>query len=90
MPKIRVCDKPTCDRLTAVLGVLVFGHATEEGSEWEFRMHVPTPKGGEIEIIIEYCPFCGTRLEGVDPSIIAKYMHPRMRRRRTPPKIQLS
>jgi hypothetical protein len=39
----------------------------------------------DVEVAIEYCPFCGTRLEDVQRVLIEKFVRPRKRRSKAKP-----
>lgn len=71
MPKI--CDRSPCDTLLGALGNYVFG--SNDG----FFMIVAS-KDKESEIQLDYCPFCGTRLEEVGSVVVEKFTRPRRRR----------
>jgi hypothetical protein len=63
----------------AALGQFIFGG--HEG----FILVVPEEQkqssDAATEVGIEYCPFCGTRLEEVPQAQIEKFMRPRRRKR---------
>jgi hypothetical protein len=65
-----ICDRSPCTRLLKALGVWIFG----------------TPKGFVAQVdednlvVINYCPFCGTRLEEMGVTIVHKYLHPKASR----------
>ena len=63
------------------LGNYVFGLRTGNVTEGFVVMASVNGKPSEQEI--EYCPFCGTRLEEVNAMIIQKFTKPRLRRRKT-------
>lgn len=70
----KICDRSPCDLLLNALGNYIFG--SPEG----FYI-VACQDGKEIEVSIEYCSFCGTRLEEVPTVIVEKFTRPRRRRR---------
>ncbi len=76
----RICDRSPCDSLLNSLGVWIHGYTD--------GFYVEAVVTGEIiespefpEFDIDYCPFCGTRLEEVGG--IEKYLKPKKRRRET-------
>lgn len=73
----KICDRSLCDKLLVALGVWLFGSPDNDG----FYITISVA-GEEKELDIEYCPFCGTRIEEVDKAVIEKYFRPRRRRRR--------
>ena len=72
MPK--VCDRSPCDRLMKALGRFMFGVSNST-----FTLEVATPRGRETAMV-EYCPFCGTRLEEIGPGLLQKFL-PKGRRK---------
>ncbi len=74
----KICDRSPCDALLESMGVWMY-YTDIDG----FSMLVQTATG-EHEIDIDYCPFCGTRLEEVGAAVLSKYTAPRQRRRRQP------
>lgn len=70
----RFCDRSPCTSLLNALGKFIFG--SSEG----FILIIPNQKQDEIEIDIEYCPFCGTRLDEVPPNQLDKFTRPRRRK----------
>jgi hypothetical protein len=76
MAMARICDRSPCDSLLKALGNWVFG--THEGF---FVTVASQDKDKDSDEPIDYCPFCGTRLEEVGPMLIEKFMRPRKRRR---------
>lgn len=70
----RICDRSPCDTFILALGVWIFG--IKDG---EVGFYVETPDGGDVNI--QYCPFCGTRLEEIESVILEKFTRPRRRRR---------
>lgn len=70
----RICDRSPCDTFLKALGVWIFG--IKEG---QVGFYVETPEGDETHI--DYCPFCGTRLEEIESVILEKFTRPRRRRR---------
>lgn len=58
-PMSKICDRSPCDGLLKALGEYIFG------ADGKFILQ--HPQDLEIaETYIDYCPFCGTRLEIVD------------------------
>ena len=72
----KFCDRSPCGPLMGALGNYIFG--SPEG----FVLIILSPdiKREESEIDIEYCPFCGTRLDEVPQIQIEKFTRPRRRR----------
>lgn len=66
-----ICDRSPCDRLLHALGNYMFG--VLKGHDAQFTLEVVTAKGATTAII-EYCPFCGTRLEEIGPSLLEKFL----------------
>lgn len=73
----KICDRSPCDRLLQALGNWLFGSA-----EGFFLQAASDSK--EVEVTIDYCPFCGTRLEEVPAVVVEKFTNPRRRSRRLP------
>lgn len=71
----RICDRSPCDPLLVALGVWVFG--SPDG----FYLVTLTAHDKDTEVNVDYCPFCGTRLEEVGAVAVEKYLRPRKRRR---------
>lgn len=77
----KICDRSPCDRLLNSLGKFIFGATDKDGG-----FYITTASGenlteGPTEVNIEYCPFCGTRLEEVPSVIIERFMRARRKRR---------
>lgn len=78
MPKI--CDRSPCDELMKALGNYVFG-AMNGDAIGGFILRVQdtgAPRHESVtnsfkEIYITYCPFCGTRLEEINATVIRKF-----------------
>lgn len=66
-----ICDRSPCDRLLHALGNYIFGVLRD--AKARFTLEVLTPRGHDTAII-EYCPFCGTRLEEIGPSLLEKFL----------------
>lgn len=66
-----ICDRSPCDRLLSALGRYIFG--ATNGRADLVTLEVITPEGHDTAII-EYCPFCGTRLEEVGPGLLEKFL----------------
>ena len=66
-----ICDRSPCDRLLHALGNYVFGY--QEGEIARFTLEVAVP-GGHETAVIEYCPFCGTRLDEIGPGLLTKFL----------------
>jgi len=84
----RICDRSPCDPLLGALGVWVFGSpegfyivASAALVPTEHPVEDATPAAAEVSV--DYCPFCGTRLEEVGAVALEKYLRPRKRRRAT-------
>jgi hypothetical protein len=73
---VEICDRSPCDSLLNELGSTIFGSPEGDG----FYM-VVIREAKEVERDIRYCPFCGTRLEGVPSVIVEKFTKPRRRKR---------
>lgn len=73
----KICDRSPCNQLLSVLGKFIFGAPDKDGG---FYVLVESPEG-PTELTIDYCPFCGTRLEEVPSVIIERFMRPRRKRR---------
>ncbi len=79
----RICDRSPCDPLLRALGVWIFGSPERPG----FVIVAAKNPGEEevpsemVEEEVEYCPFCGTRLDEVSQVAIERFMRPRKRRR---------
>jgi hypothetical protein len=73
----RICDRSPCDTLLRALGIWIFG--SSEG----FYIVAVNHREADTEVDVDYCPFCGTRLEEVGTMAIEKYLRPRKRRRAT-------
>ena len=71
----KICDRSPCDPLLGALGNWIFG--SSEG----FIISVVTASDRDAEIDIDYCPFCGTRLEEVGAVVVEKYTRPRKRKK---------
>ncbi len=80
----KICDRSPCDTLLKALGNFIFGAPDREGGFYV----TATDSTGPTEVAIEYCPFCGTRLEEVPQVVVEKFMRPRRSRRKAaePPK----
>jgi hypothetical protein len=76
----KICDRSPCDRLLKSLGTFIFGAPDREGGFYLTIVDV-TASGSPTEVNIEYCPFCGTRLEEVPSVVVEKFMRPRRRRK---------
>lgn len=72
----RFCDRSPCGPLMGALGHYIFGSL--EGFILVIRSE--DIKREEIEVDIEYCPFCGTRLDEVPQIQIEKLTRPRRRK----------
>lgn len=66
----KFCDRSPCSPLMAILGKHIFG--SPEG--FVLVVHSNTEQD---EIDIDYCPFCGTRLEEVPQIQVEKLTKPR-------------
>ena len=75
----KICDRSPCDPLIKALGIWLFG--TDEGFEMMVAVADEAEQLTMVRSNIDYCPFCGTRLEEVGPMMVEKYMRPRKRRR---------
>lgn len=70
----KICDRSPCDSLLEAMGVWIFFDPAEG--------FIMAARHNE-DITIDYCPFCGTRLEEVGPTVIDRYTRPKRRRRPT-------
>lgn len=83
----KICDKTPCDGLLEALGNFIFGARSSTRGEVEgFVIHAAIPAPGSTAkqklykkraFDIEYCPFCGTRIEEVNAQVVARYTRPR-------------
>jgi hypothetical protein len=72
----QICDRSPCDSLLDGIGVWLF-YDQQEG----FYQKIYVDGEGVVDKLIEYCPFCGTRLSEVGCTVLERYMKPRKRRR---------
>ena len=86
----KICDRSPCDNLLNALGNYIFGSTNTTGRLEGFIISAaikhPDPtskfKFKKKIIEIEYCPFCGTRIEEIqNMMVIERFMRPRKRRR---------
>jgi hypothetical protein len=86
----RICDRSPCDGLLDALGNYIFGSNTDDGKLEGFVLFAATKHPNQYSkyklkkriIEIEYCPFCGTRIEEIQNVVILdRFMRPRRRRR---------
>ncbi len=86
----RICDRSPCDGLLDALGNFIFGANNENGKLEGFVMHAAVKhtnpdsrfKLQKKTIEIDYCPFCGTRIEEIqNVMVIDRFTRPRRRRR---------
>lgn len=78
-----ICDRSPCDKFIAALGRFVFSKRNA-GSKTAFVIDAMRRDGEtqtHAELDIEYCPFCGTRLEEVGPGLLQKFLPQRPSRR---------
>lgn len=73
----KICDRSPCDLLLKALGHFIFGAPDNEGG---FYM-VVVGSNGPTEENIDYCPFCGTRIEEVPAVVVDRFMRPRRKKR---------
>lgn len=73
----RICDRSPCDSLLKSLGNFIFGAPDKEGGFYVVAISLGDP----IEVNIEYCPYCGTRLEEVPSVVVERFMRPKRRNR---------
>lgn len=66
-----ICDRSPCDRLLQALGRYIFGAV--QGRTDVVTLEVLTPRGHETSFI-EYCPFCGTRLDEIGPGLLERFL----------------
>lgn len=81
----KICDRSPCDRLLATLGKFIFGAPDKDGGFYIVvaGSEAMPPLEGPTEVNIDYCPFCGTRLEEVPSVVIERFMRQRRKRRNT-------
>lgn len=91
----KICDRTPCDGLLDALGKYIFGARDDSGEVMGFivRAAIPSPRPQaqastknmyvKRAFEIEYCPFCGTRIEEVNAQVVAKYTRPRGAKRRS-------
>jgi hypothetical protein len=81
----KFCDRSPCTPLMEALGHYIFG--SPEGFVLTVAKRPEVPTQEEIaDIDIEYCPFCGTRLDEVPQIQLEKFTKPRRRRAMTLPR----
>lgn len=73
----KICDRSPCDPLLKSLGNFIFGAPDRDGG---FYVTITSPDGPS-EVTIEYCPYCGTRLEEVPSVVVERFMRPRRKKR---------
>lgn len=73
----RICDRSPCDSLLEALGNFIFGAPDRNGGFYIAVLSSNAP----IETNIEYCPYCGTRLEEVPSIVVERFMRPRRHKR---------
>lgn len=72
----KICDRSPCDSLLKALGNFIFGAPDRDGG-----FYIVVTSASTTEESIEYCPYCGTRLEEVPSVVVEKFMRPRRKRR---------
>lgn len=86
----RICDRSPCDSLLQALGRYIYGCTTDTGRLEGFVLSVAVRQTSRLSkfklkkhsIEIEYCPFCGTRIEEIqNVLIVERFTRPRRRRR---------
>lgn len=77
----RICDRSPCDKLLAVLGKYVFGSNTDEEPGFFIAVLDDEDEAVSNKMFVDYCPFCGTRLEEVPGGVIDRFTKSRKRRR---------
>ena len=70
-----ICDRSPCDRLLQALGRYIFGAV--QGRVDVVTLEVLTPQKGHETALIEYCPFCGTRLDEIGPGLLERFLSDR-------------
>jgi len=58
-----ICQRSPCDTFMSALGRYIFGRPSEAPDHYVMQVH-SEKSNSLIEITVEYCPFCGTRLSG--------------------------
>lgn len=74
----KICDRSPCDPLLNALGKFIFGAPDRDDGGFYMTVvldDVPT------EINIDYCPYCGTRLEEVPTVVVERFVRPRKRKK---------
>jgi hypothetical protein len=67
------CDTTPCARFLQALGNWIFGlQPPKEG----FVVVLATPSGLRQAVQIDYCPFCGTRIDKNDMLLLEKWVLP--------------
>lgn len=86
----RICDRSPCDSLLQALGHFIYGSASDAGRLEGFVLTAAVKQTSRLSrfkhkkrvIEIEYCPFCGTRIEEIqNVLIVERFTRPRRRRR---------
>jgi hypothetical protein len=86
----RVCDRSPCEGLMEALGVYIFGTTNKEHTTLEGFIMVTAIRYTAVDgakklkkhtVEIEYCPFCGTRIEEVNAVVVQRFLKVRKRRR---------
>lgn len=77
----KICDRSPCDKLLGSLGNYVFGAPDRDGGFYLMASLGNHP----TEVNIEYCPFCGTRLEEVPSVVVERFMRARRKRKTETP-----
>lgn len=84
----RICDRSPCDGLLLSLGNFIFGSKTGVRGAEGFTLQVAVKQNAKHRapfkrkiVEIEYCPFCGTRIEEVNAAIVNGYMRPKKYRK---------
>ena len=76
------CDRSPCTSFLNSLGEWVFGRLEEHNKQgWYLR--VVKGDADEHLVKIDYCPFCGTRLDQTEVKVLDRYKLPTNGKRRT-------
>lgn len=66
----KICDRSPCDDLMKALGHFIFGSMNGDVLHGFILRY--GEEGSQVEV--RYCPFCGTRLEEINATILRKFV----------------